>query len=58
MQVKNSWERVSSGQRAGTPASTQHLSQLLTQRNLEDKQRPHIETRKENEFKKGHQETL
>lgn len=50
MQVKNSWKRVSSGQRAVTPASTQHLSQLLTQRNLEDKQGPHIETGKENEF--------
>lgn len=58
MQVKNSWKRVSSGQRAVTPASTRYLSQLLTQRNLEDKQGPHIETGKENEFRKGHQETL
>lgn len=48
MQAKNSWKRVSSGQRVVTPASTEHLSQLLTQRNLEDKQGPHIETGKEN----------
>lgn len=58
MQEKDDWKRVSSGQRAVTPTSTQHLSQLLTQRNLEDKQGPHIETGKENEFKRGHQETL